>query len=130
MNLHGIVSGVISAVNPRVLVTLRKSAGDTIAADGSQVPCYQDFCDVPAQVQSLTYNDLQHISGLNVQGIRRAIYFYGNIEGLDRQAISGGDLVIVPPSQEFPYETTWLVVQQIEAWPGWSKCIVTLQNGG
>ena len=121
MNLHAIVSGAVSAVNPSALVTVRVSAGYTIAADGTQVPSYTTFSNVPAQIQALSYTDLMKMGGLNIEGIRRAIYLNGNIEGVDRAAIKGGDLITEPDG------TVWLVAMVLEAWPDWSKVCCTKQ---
>lgn len=129
MNLHGIVSGVITAVNPQVFCTLKVSAGYSKGSDLTQIPTYDTFYDVPAQVQALSYSDLMQISGLNIQGTRRAVYLSGNIEGLDRAALKGGDLLIMPDMPGFPGPTTWLVAQVLEHWPNFTKVACTLQNG-
>ena len=192
MNLHGVVSGVVSAVNPQVPATVQVSTGPSAtSADGSRSPTFAtpgaitaslaagvmtvsavsagkllkgqtiagagvdpgttilaqnsgtpggpgDYAVtgsqtlgsqamtttlvVPAQVQSLTFRDLQQIEGLNLQGTRRAIYFYGAIEGLVRPTGQGGDLVVLPDGQ------TWLVAIVLEHWPDWCKVAATLQN--
>lgn len=127
MNLLAITAGAIAAVNPTVLCTVKVSTGYTVAADGTQVPTYATTTGVPAQVQALGYTDTMKLGGLNIEGIRRAIYFNGNVEGLDRQAIKGGDLIIMPSLPGFAGPTTWLVAQQLEWWPDWSKVAATLQ---
>lgn len=130
MNLQAITAGAVGAINPPVLCDLRVSVGYAIGGDGTQAPAYAAFTGIPCQVQALTYSDLMKTGGTNQQGTRRAIYMQGNIEGLDRQAIKGGDLIVMPDLPDFPGPTTWLVAQAIEHWPGWSKLAVTLQNGG
>lgn len=130
MNLHAIVSGAIGAINPPIPCTLKISTGYTISPDATQQPTYDYFQNVPAQIQALSGSDIHRMGGLNTQSTQRAVYFYGSIEGLDRQAGKGGDLLIVPPMPGFPRETTWLVTQVLEYWPGWSKCVLTLQNDG
>ena len=77
---------------------------------------------VPAQIQALTFRDLQQIDGLNLQGDRRGIYFYGEIDGLVRPDNKGGDLIT------FPDGTIWLVAIVLEQWPDWCKVAATLQN--
>ncbi len=129
MNLHAIVTPAISVINPPVMCTYQQSVGYNIQPDGTQTPNYQTFNNVPVQMQALTYTDMLKIGGLNIEGTRNAAYMYGNIEGLDRQAIKGGDLIVMPDSADFPGPTTWLVAQVIEHWTGWSKLAVTLQNG-
>ena len=121
MNLHAIVSGAVGTINPPVLCTLAASTGYTTAADGTRVPTYSTTANVPAQIQALTYTDLMKMGGLNIEGIRRAIYLNGNIEGVDRAAIKGGDLITEPDG------TVWLVAMVLEAWPDWSKVCCTKQ---
>jgi hypothetical protein len=130
MNLHKIVSGAISAVNPQTLVMWRISSGHNIAPDGTQTPNYITVPNVPVQVQALSYSDLMKMGALNVQGTRRKIYMNGNPEGLDRNAIKGGDLVDMPNLPNFPGPTTWLVTQVLEHWPDWASIAITLQNRG
>ena len=127
MNLHAIVAGAVGVVNPFVFAALQLSTGYNTGADGTQTPNYATINDVPVQVQALSYTDLMKLGGLNIQGTRRAVYLNGNIEGVDRQAIKGGDLFVMPDLPDFPGPTTWLVTQVLEHWPGWSKLAITLQ---
>lgn len=130
MNLHAIAAPAIGVVNPPVLCTVKVSTGYTIAADGTQVPTYATTDGVSVQVQALTYTDLMKLGAMNIQGTRRKGYFYGNAEGLNRAAMKGGDIVIMPSLPTFPGPTTWLVAQVIEHFEGWTSCALTLQNGG
>ncbi len=123
MNLHGIVTGYVNAVNPAVLCTMQMSTGYTIAADGSQVPSYATYIDVPCQIQAASYGDIQKTAGLNIQGTRRSVYINGNWQGLNRSEIKGGDIMTMPDG------TVWLVAMVLEHWPDWTKVAVTLQNG-
>lgn len=127
MNLHGIVSGVIGAVNPLVTATIMRSTGYTTSADGDRVPTYDTIANVSLQVQALTYSDLQQLDGLNIQGTRRAIYLSGEIEGVVRVKQEGGDLVVFP-NGTLPEGNTWLCAHVLEAWPQWRKVAITLQN--
>jgi hypothetical protein len=129
MNLHGIVSSAVGAINPPISVTLSLSAGYTTAPDGTREPAYAQVSGVQAQVQALSFTDLQKLGSLNLTGIRRKLYLNGNIEGIDRQAVKGGDLVQMGALPGFPNVTTWLVVQQLEWWQDWCSIAVTLQNG-
>lgn len=191
MNLHGIVAGVIAAVNPFVPVTVKVSTGDTEDDAGKRTPSYAtpgaitaSIADdlmtvsaissgklypgqtiagagvaagtsiisqisgtpggigvyqvseeqtvssvamtttliVTAQIQALSFRDIAQMDGLNIEGTRRAIYFYGRIEGLVRPEGRGGDLVY------FPDGTVWLVAIVLEQWPDWCKVAATLQN--
>ncbi len=127
MNLHGIVTPAISAVNPLVAATLRRSNGYTIAADGTQIPAYTDTV-IMVQVQALTFSDLQHLNGLNIQGVRRAVYLNGSALGVVRNLRVGGDLMIFAPGA-LVEGTTWLVAHVLEEWPDWYKVAITLQVG-
>lgn len=123
MNLHGIVSTVISAVNPQLPVTLRLSTGTmTTLADGTRVPGYQEVDGVFAQVQAQTYKDITQMDSLNLQGTRKVVYLSGEIDGLVRSTSKGGDLIT------FPDGSVWLVAIILEQWPDWCKAAITLQN--
>ena len=129
MNLQGIVAPVIAAINPQIICTIQMSTGSTLLPDGTRTPTYRSYPGIPVQVQALSYTDLMKVSGLNLQGTRRKFYLNGNPEGLDRQAIKGGDLFIMPNLPNFPGPTTWLVAMVSEWWPDWCAVIATLQNG-
>ena len=123
MNLHAIAAPAIGVVNPFVPVTVNVSIGSTQTDDGTRVPTYDPIPGVLAQIQALTFRDIQQISALNLQGTRRAIYFYGEFDGIVRPLLKGGDLVV------FPDGSTWLIAMQLEQWVGWCKVVATLQNG-
>ena len=125
MNLHGIAGPIVSAVNPTLLATVKISTGYTKDAAYKQVPTYDTVENVPAQVQSLTFKDLQQTQGLNLNGLRRAIYLYGRFDGVVRAKIKGGDLVTLVDG---PAAGVWLVNQNLEQWPDWCKVAVTLQQ--
>ena len=128
LNLHAIASRVIGIVNPKILVIVRVSTGYTTEPDGSRSPTYDDVYDVPAQIQSLSQGDLRQIDSLNIQGVQRAIYLYGKIDGLNRPEQKGGDLIVYPENRsDWPFGTTWKVVQVMEQWPSWCKVAVTQQ---
>lgn len=76
-----------------------------------------------AQIQPLEYRDLMQIDGLNLQGTRRKIYFYGQIDAIVRPTKQGGDLVTTPDGN------VWLVALVSEQWQNWCAVIATLQNG-
>lgn len=122
MNLHGIAAPVIAAVNPPVVATVRISTGYTTNPDGSRTPTYQTSA-VTAQVQALTYRDLQQIEGLNLNGTRRAIYLNGALNGVVRVSQRGGDLITLSDG------TVWLTAYVFEQWPDWVKVAATLQEG-
>lgn len=128
MNLHAIASPFVAVVNPMVLVTVRISSGLTTAADGSRTPTYATSYQAQAQVQAMTSRDLRQVSGLNLQGTLVGIYLLGDIEGVVRPLVKGGDLIT------FPDGSVYLVTVALENWGAtpaeqWSKLACTLQNG-
>lgn len=129
MNLHAIVSGAIGTINPFVTATVQRSTGYTTNADGSRTPTYTEF-SVSVQAQSLTYNDIVHLDSLNIQGVRRAIYLTGVVDGLVRVGKQGGD-VLTFPNGTFPEGNVWLCALVLESWSqsGWTKLAITLQDG-
>ena len=123
MNLNSVVSGVVSAVNRRVLLSLQRSTGWTSGANAKRTPTYDPPLQVWGQEQALSFSDLRQIDGLNINGTRRAIYLDGDWNGLVRSENKGGDLVTTPDGR------VWLVVHVLEHWRGWTKVVVTLQDG-
>jgi hypothetical protein len=127
MNLHGIAGPIISAVNPMIPVSLKISTGPgAIAADGSQDPGYCAPVTVTAQIQPITTRDLQQLDGVNLGGVRWAIYLYGEVNGIVRPEKKGGDLITIATGR---HRGVWLVVQVIEQFPDWVKAAIVLQNG-
>lgn len=125
LNLHGMASGLISQVNPSIPASVQVSTGYAVGADGSPVPSYAAAVTVQAQVQPLSWRDLQQLDGLNLQGTRRAIYLYGRIDGIVRASSRGGDLITIARG---PYAGAYLVALVLEQFPDWCKCACTLQN--
>jgi hypothetical protein len=125
MNLHAIVTNIISQVNPPQVATLLTSTGYATNADGTRVPGYLAPLVLSAQVQALTAKEVQHLDSLNIQGIMRGVYLNGSIEGANRRLVKGGDLL------KFGGQT-WLVVQVLETWDtdGWCKVAVAMQTDG
>jgi hypothetical protein len=132
-NLHGIALGLVTAVNPLTPATVAFSTGNTINVDGSVTPSYSPPVNVLVQMQSLTYNDLRQVEGLNLTGTRRALYVFNDLQGTVRATMQGGDLItIVGPCGGFPAGTVWLVAMALESWgnpAAWAKAAVTLQDG-
>jgi hypothetical protein len=126
MNLHGIVSGIIGAVNPMISVSVQVSTGTTIRADGTPVPSYDPPVEIMGQVQPLTANDLRQLEGINLGGVRWKIYLSGEIDAIVRPEKKGGDLVTILSG---PHQGVWLTVLVMEQWPDWCVCAVVQQNG-
>lgn len=123
MNLHGIVSPIIAAVNPMAPGAIRRSDGYDIGAGRKQVPKFTDPEDVRLQVQPLSAGDLRHLDAQNIQGVQRSVYMFGDTQGVVRPHAKGGDLL------DFDGQT-WLVSVVFETWPGWCKVGVKLQMDG
>jgi len=125
MNLHNIAGNIVSAINPWVNASIQMSDGYTTAANLTRTPKYKPAIDVMAQMQALTYNDLVQVSGLNIQGEKRAMYLNGDWKGVSRQDGKGGDIITLADS------SVWLVVQVLENWEfmaGWVKVAVVRQQ--
>lgn len=130
MNLHSEVRGAISAINPDIAATYRASTGYTTGADYARTPLYVDSA-VTVQLQSLSWGDLQHRDMQNVQGVQRAVYMWGDAQGVVRPDVKGGDLLILPQRLNAPAQT-WLVVAVLETWTpdalGFCKLGIALQG--
>jgi hypothetical protein len=126
MNLHGIVSGVISAVNPMIPVTVQVSLPPTLNAARKPIAQYGYPQIVPAQIQPLTWRDIQQLDGINLGGVRWKVYLYGQVDGLVRPERKGGDLIIIAAGR---HQGTWLVAQVLEQWPDFVLAAITQQNG-
>lgn len=134
LNLHAIVSPMIAAVNPQLAATLSMGAGYSTLPTGKRVPVYLAPLAITAQVQALAGQELTQVEGLNIEGVKRAMYLNGNVSGVDRAAQDGGDLITFGSTPDIPAPlqgTFWLVVMVLEAWDngGWCKVAVTKQNG-
>ncbi len=125
MNLHGIVSPFIGAINPFVPATLQTSTGSTQNADYSTTPTYSTQ-NVMVQVQALSGRDIRQIEGLNLNGTLRSIYMNGVANATVRVSSQGGDLITLTTG---PNAGVWLVNMVSEQWPDWVHVIATLQNG-
>lgn len=120
MNLHQIVRGAITTVNPDVPGVLKVNSGFTTSPGGKRVQSYTDV-DVIVQMQSLSSTDLKQVDAINVQGILQSAYLNGNFNGINRPEQQGGDMLIVDGK-------TWLVVKVAELYPDWCHLIVNLQR--
>ncbi|HHD2937370.1 hypothetical protein ASV01_11670 [Enterobacter kobei] len=120
MNLHQIVRGAITTVNPDVPGVLKVNSGFTTAPGGKREQSYTDV-DVIVQMQSLSSTDLKQVDAINVQGILQSAYLNGNFNGINRPEQQGGDMLIVDGK-------TWLVVKVAELYPDWCHLIVNLQR--
>lgn len=128
MNLNAVAQSMTRAITPPVAAILKVSTGWTKNADYSRMPTFADF-PVTIDVQALSGEMLRQMDALNIGGLLRTAYFNGLIEGLDRPAGKGGDLITFTSGMF--NGTTWLVVQPAENWDtaGWVRVIIQLQTG-
>lgn len=126
LNLHAMVRTLISTVNSDITAALKRNAGYTTNAAGKRVPAYETTTG-SIQVQALSNGDLKHMNDLNIQGIMRKVYMYGDWGGPVRADATGGDVLVFPHRDNIAAE--WKIVTVFEAWdgPGWSCVGVVLQ---
>lgn len=120
MNLHKIANSAIRRVNPNIQAIVRRYAGFTVGPGRSRIPKYEPDQQIIIQFQPLTKGDLQHVDGLNMQGLFKSIHVNGSFYSVNREMQKGGDLFIVDGK-------TWLVIEPLELWPDWSRLLVCLQ---
>lgn len=126
MNLRGIANQTIQRVNPDQQILWQRSTGYTTDAAGRVTPTYRTDT-VQAQIQATSGKDLQHVDALNVSGVMRSVYLYGNVQGVVRADRQGGDLLCFPETPCGPNKT-WLITSVVETWPDWAHVIVVLQE--
>ena len=122
MNLHGIVTGAISTINPPIWLSIQVNTGPTTNPDGTRSPTYASPQNCPGQIQPLQYTDIIQMESLSLQGERRKIYINGRVDGLVRVQDKGGDLITDADGN------VWLVAFVTEYWPDWCAVAVTLQD--
>ena len=124
MNLHGIVSAYIGAINPNETLTIQQSTGSTQNADYTRTPTFTSVSLI-AQVQALSSGDLRLVEALNIQGVHRKVYVNGQFSGVVRATQQGGDLVTRGDG------SVWKITQVAEPFDtaGWCSFIMTLQDG-
>jgi hypothetical protein len=128
MNLHGLVRGVVTSVNPDVETTLLRSTGYNTAPDGGRAPTYSSTPQL-VQVQALSAPEIRHLDGLNITGVLRKVFLDGDWRGIYRPGNAGGDKFQFGSAAPVPINlrgTTWLVVQVLETWPDW--CSLAIQQ--
>lgn len=126
MNLHGIVRGAITSVNPDINATLLRSNGYVTGADGKQVPVFLTYSG-KIQAQGVSAKDLEHTDFLNIQGVLRTVYLRGNWAGVVRADQKGGDIMKFAQTPGAVVQD-WCVVMVKEQWPDWCSVIVWLQS--
>lgn len=126
INLRALANTTIQAINPNISVTWVQSNGYTTNADFSRTPTTTSTT-VQANVQGLSARDLQHVDGLNIQGVMRSVHLYGNVQGVVRDDSKGGDILQFPEVPGGPVKD-WRVISVMETWPTWARVLVCLQS--
>ena len=126
MNLRGIANKYIQVTNPNQEINWLQSNGYVTDNSGKRTPKTITLT-VDAQVQALSATDLKHIDGLNITGVMRSVYMYGNAAGVVRVDQLGGDILVFPECSG-GCNRSWLITQVMETWPDWCHVIVTLQD--
>lgn len=126
MNLHALVRGAITTVNPDTSVQWFASTGNAVSDTGKQTSSYAVAVPLQGQIQAASTEMLRKYDLLQAQGIYRTVYFYGREQAINRVEGKGGDLL---QFAEVPGETirTWLIVQVPEQWPDWCCVLACLQ---
>jgi hypothetical protein len=124
-NVRALANKYIQVTNPNQKINWVQSNGYVTDDAGKRTPKTITLT-VDAQVQALSATDLKHIDGLNITGVMRSVYMYGNAAGVVRADQIGGDILVFP---EVPggCNKNWLINQVIETWSDWCHVIVTLQ---
>ena len=120
MNLRWIANRATSSINPNIAATLRRYIGETIGPGRKPSPQYAPDEQVFLQLQPLSKGDIQHVDGLNIQGLAKSVHINGNFYSVNRTLDKGGDIFIIDGR-------TWLVVEPLELWPDWCRLLVVLQ---
>ncbi len=126
MNLHAMVRGAITTVNPDRTISLQRSTGYTTGSNGKQVPTYADAVSGPGQVQALSAGQQKHMTEMNISGVMRKVYLYGNWMGVVRPDKTGGDVLTF---SQIPggAAQAWKLVHVFETWDDWCCVGVVLQ---
>ncbi|KAB1581156.1 hypothetical protein [Serratia marcescens] len=120
MNLHRVVRGAITAVNPDIEAVIRRSDGTTTGPGRTLIPKYLPDEPVTLQLQPLSGSELRHAEGLNMQGVFKSVHISGSSFSVLRGRKLGGDLLFIDGEE-------WLVIQPLELWPEWCRLLVCLQ---
>lgn len=120
MNLRQIANRATASINPNIPAIVRRYSGYTVGPGRTRIPTYEPDKQITIQLQPLTKGDLQHVDGLNIQGLFKSIHVNGNFYSVNREMQKGGDLFIIDGK-------TWLVIEPLELWPDWARLLVCLQ---
>lgn len=122
MNLHAIAAPIVAIVTGGATAVWLRSTGYATSPAGARTPTFTTIPAVDIRVQSLSTPELALLDGMNIQGVKRAVYVSAHVEGADRKDGKGGDLLQFGGA-------TWLVATVLEDWDqsGWCKAAVVKQ---
>jgi len=129
INLRGIANAAIQSINPNIPVSISVPNGYTIDPDTLiQIPAYTTLAAF-GNVQALSSDDLKQIDGLNQEGILRAVYLYGNFNGVLRPDNQPTTVLTFSTNESgVTKDRSWNVFRVFEAWQTWCKVGVVLQT--
>ncbi len=128
MNLHGIVRPLIRAVNPDIPVQWLQNTGYATLPSGARTPLFADPVTFYAQVQPVAGDDLDRLNNLNIQGVVRKVFQYGQSSGNIRRDAKGGDMFsFAQAGVSGGAIANWALTDISESWPDWSSYVVVLQ---
>ena len=122
MNLRDLAHGITATVNPDTIGDVYVNTGPVTGYGGKREPGFTHYANQALQVQAMSYGALQRSEALNIQGVKRQVYFNGRLRGIERLAGAGGDMLGFGGAY-------WLVVDVLEQWDasGWCKVLVVQQ---
>ena len=126
MDVFAAASPVVTSVNHLVAAQLYKSTGYTTGPQGKQAPSYAAPVSGSIQVQGMSAQLLQHLNNLNINGVLRKVYMFGDWESVVRSSMRGGDAFVF--SSGDITNGSWLVVHVLETWSTWCAVVVQLQT--
>ena len=128
INLRGIANSAIQQINSIQLIKIGAPNGYTVDPDTLlQMPAYTQLT-AQGNVQSLSSDDLDQMSGLNIEGTLRAVYLYGNWGGILRPDGQPNTILsFVTNESGTTKEREWNVFKVLEVWSDWCKVAVVLQ---
>lgn len=126
MNLHQVAARVVSIVKPPVPITVQRSTGYSTNPDGTPTQTYAAPVAYSADIQPITWRDLQQLDGINLNGVRWKAYISGQLNGVNRPEVRGGDLVNILAGF---HQGVFLVAQVLEQFDTWVCAAIVQQNG-
>ena len=126
MNLRQLANSATRRANQNHMIIWRRATGTiTQNPNYSRDPQYEDLT-VEAQIQAISSEGLRRADALGISGVMRTLFIYGNMHGIVRTDMKGGDLLTFP---EVPGEADkpWKVFGEVINWDGWSSAHVVLQ---